>query len=56
MARLAARLAPAQAVPATAIGCSGDAMEAQAEGGAPLTFPGTTGVARPMPGGVVARP
>ena len=63
MAMLAARLAPDRVLPAGAVGWSGDAMEAQAFAylalrtlqGAPITFPGTTGVGRPMPGGVVAR-
>ncbi|MGL4263027.1 MAG: anhydro-N-acetylmuramic acid kinase, partial [Afipia sp.] len=42
----------------------GDAIEAQAFGymavrslkGLPLTFPGTTGVAAPLTGGVLAKP
>lgn len=46
------------------VGWSGDAMEAQAFAflavrslrGLPLTFPTTTGVSRPMPGGVIAAP
>ena len=48
---------------ADAVGWSADAMEAQAFGylaarsvlGLPLTFPTTTGVATPMPGGRIAR-
>ena len=46
------------------VGWSADAMEAQAFAflairslrGLPLTFPSTTGVPRPMPGGVIAAP
>jgi anhydro-N-acetylmuramic acid kinase len=46
------------------VGWSADALEAQAFAylavrtlrGLPITFPGTTGVARPMTGGVVAQP
>ncbi|HXL67861.1 MAG TPA: anhydro-N-acetylmuramic acid kinase [Xanthobacteraceae bacterium] len=46
------------------VGWSADAMEAQAFAflavrslrGLPLTFPSTTGVSRPMPGGVIAAP
>jgi anhydro-N-acetylmuramic acid kinase len=49
---------------ADAIGLNGDSMEAEAWAylavrslkGLPLTFPGTTGVARPMTGGVLAKP
>lgn len=49
---------------ANAIGLNGDSMEAEAWAylavrslkGLPLTFPGTTGVAVPMTGGVVAKP
>jgi len=48
-------------VTADAVGWSGDALEAQAFAflavralrGLPLSFPTTTGVPRPMPGGVV---
>jgi anhydro-N-acetylmuramic acid kinase len=64
MAMRVGRLAPARVVPADAFGWSGDALEAQAFAylavrtlqGVPITFPGTTGVARPMPAGLVARP
>ena len=49
---------------AGAVGWSADALEAQAFAylavrtlkGMPITFPTTTGVPRPMPGGVLARP
>ena len=62
MAALAERLeAPVQ--PVEAVGWDGDALEAQAFAylalrsldGLALSLPGTTGVARPMPGGVVHR-
>jgi anhydro-N-acetylmuramic acid kinase len=61
---LAARLSPAQVLTADAVGWSGDAIEAQAFGylaarhmrGLPITFPGTTGIPRPMPGGILAEP
>jgi anhydro-N-acetylmuramic acid kinase len=62
MQALATALAqPVQAV--EAVGWDGDALEAQAFGymavrslrGLPLTFPGTTGVAAPLPGGVLHR-
>jgi len=51
-------------VSADSIGWSADAMEAQAFAylavralnGLPLTFPGTTGVAQPMTGGIISRP
>jgi anhydro-N-acetylmuramic acid kinase len=51
-------------VAADMLGWSGDAIEAQAFAylavrslrGLPLSFPGTTGVPHPMPGGVLARP
>ena len=51
-------------VPAENCGFNGDAMEAEAwaylavrvQKGLPLTFPGTTGVAKPMTGGVIATP
>jgi anhydro-N-acetylmuramic acid kinase len=64
MHMLAARLAPATVLTADALGWSADALEAQAFAylavrtlrGLPLTFPTTTGVARPMSGGVVVRP
>jgi anhydro-N-acetylmuramic acid kinase len=49
---------------ANEIGWSGDALEAQAFAflavralkGLPITFPSTTGVSKPMPGGVIVRP
>jgi anhydro-N-acetylmuramic acid kinase len=61
MAALAARL-PAPVVPVDAVGWDGDALEAQCfallavrvRRGLPLSFPGTTGVPRPMPGGRIA--
>ena len=64
MRMLAARLAPATVEPADAVGWSVDALEAQAfaflavraHKGLPLTFPTTTGVARPVQGGVLALP
>lgn len=51
-------------VPAEAVGLDGDAIEAEAWAylairslkGLPITFPGTTGVAAPLTGGVLARP
>lgn len=51
-------------VPAEAVGLDGDAVEAEAWGflavrtllGLPITFPGTTGVAEPLTGGVISRP
>ena len=51
-------------VPAEALGIDGDAVEAEAWGylavrallGLPITFPGTTGVAQPLTGGVISRP
>ncbi len=59
MGRLRARL-PCRIVDAAALGWSGDAIEAQAFAylavrsrlGLPITFPGTTGVASPLTGGV----
>jgi anhydro-N-acetylmuramic acid kinase len=50
--------------PVEAVGWDGDALEAQCFGflaarvaaGLPLSFPGTTGVPRPMPGGRVTNP
>ena len=50
-------------VPSEAIGVNGDSLEAEAWAylavrslkGLPITFPGTTGVPRPMTGGVLAR-
>jgi anhydro-N-acetylmuramic acid kinase len=63
MRMLAERLSPAKVETAGAVGWSADALEAQAFAylavrslkGLPLTFPTTTGVPRPMPGGVLAR-
>ena len=60
---LAERVAPASVETADALGWSSDALEAQAFAylavrtlrGLPITFPSTTGVAQPMPGGIVAR-
>jgi anhydro-N-acetylmuramic acid kinase len=62
MAMLAGRVEAAVA-PAEAAGVDGDAMEAEAWAylavrslkGLPISFPGTTGVPAPLPGGVVAR-
>jgi anhydro-N-acetylmuramic acid kinase len=62
MRMLAERLAPAAIDTADAVGWSADALEAQAFAylavrslhGLPLSFPGTTGVPHPMPGGVLA--
>ncbi|HKA74341.1 MAG TPA: anhydro-N-acetylmuramic acid kinase [Xanthobacteraceae bacterium] len=64
MRMLAQDLAPASVETADAAGWSADALEAQAFAylavrtlkGLPITFPTTTGVARPLAGGVVARP
>jgi anhydro-N-acetylmuramic acid kinase len=64
MRMLAGRLAPATVLTADALGWSADALEAQAFAflavrtlrGLPITFPTTTGVARPMTGGMVAKP
>src|SRR5437868_2896690 len=64
MGMLAARLGPAAVVTADTVGWSADALEAQAFAylavralrGLPITFPATTGVPRPLTGGVVARP
>jgi anhydro-N-acetylmuramic acid kinase len=63
-AMLADRLAPATVETAAAVGWSADALEAQAFAflaarrirGLPITFPGTTGVARAMTGGLIAQP
>ncbi len=63
MAALAARL-PAPVAPVEAVGWDGDALEAQCfallavrvRGGLPLSFPGTTGVAAPLPGGRIVSP
>lgn len=54
----------ARVEPAETLGFNGDSMEAEAWAylavrsakGLPLTFPGTTGVRRPVTGGVLARP
>jgi anhydro-N-acetylmuramic acid kinase len=64
MRMLAGRLAPAGLATANEVGWSADALEAQALAylavrslrDLPLTFPGTTGVAHPMTGGVLAKP
>jgi anhydro-N-acetylmuramic acid kinase len=61
---LAEQLAPARIETAAAVGWSADALEAQAFAylavrslrGLPITYPGTTGVPRPLTGGVVAMP
>jgi anhydro-N-acetylmuramic acid kinase len=61
---LAVQLAPARVETAAAVGWSADALEAQAFAylalrslrGLPITYPGTTGVPRPLTGGVVAMP
>ena len=61
MAMIAERVECAVA-PAEAAGMDGDAMEAEAWAylavrslkGLPITFPGTTGVPRPLTGGVLA--
>jgi anhydro-N-acetylmuramic acid kinase len=63
MAALRARL-PAPVAPVEAVGWDGDALEAQCfallavrvRRGLPLSFPGTTGVARPLPGGRIMLP
>lgn len=62
MAMIAERVENA-VVPAEAIGLDGDSLEAEAWAylavralkGLPITFPGTTGVARPLTGGVLVR-
>ena len=64
MRMLAERLAPAAVETADAVGWSADALEAQAFAylaarclrGLPITFPDTTGVRQPMPGGVLVQP
>jgi anhydro-N-acetylmuramic acid kinase len=64
MRMLGERLAPATVEIAEAVGWSADALEAQAFAflaarrlrGLPITFPGTTGVAHAMTGGVIAQP
>ena len=61
---LAERVAPARVETAHDAGWSIDSLEAQAFAylavrslhGLPITFPGTTGVPRPLCGGVLARP
>ena len=63
MRMLAQRLAPARVETAGAVGWSADALEAQAFAylavrtlkGLPITFPSTTGVPRPIAGGVIVR-
>jgi anhydro-N-acetylmuramic acid kinase len=63
MSMLAERLAPARIETAAAVGWSADALEAQAFAylavrtvkGLPITYPGTTGVARPLAGGVLVQ-
>jgi anhydro-N-acetylmuramic acid kinase len=64
MRMLAERLAPARIETANAVGWSADALEAQAFAylavrslrGLPISFPTTTGVPRPLTGGVSVRP
>ena len=64
MRGLAAALRPADVVTAEALGFDGDSVEAEAWAylavravqGLAITFPGTTGVAKPMTGGRIARP
>ncbi len=64
MRMLAERLAPARIETADEAGWSVDSLEAQAFAylavrslrGLPITFPGTTGVPRPLTGGVLAKP
>ncbi len=64
MRMLAERLAPASVETAEAAGWNAEAIEAQAFAymavrslrGLPITFPGTTGAAKPMTGGVLAEP
>jgi anhydro-N-acetylmuramic acid kinase len=64
MRMLAERLAPAKVETADAAGWSADALEAQAFAflavrclrGKPLTFPTTTGVPRPLTGGIIEKP
>jgi len=63
MAALAARV-PGEVAPVEVVGWDGDALEAEAFAflavrslrRLPLTFPGTTGVSRPMAGGRISRP
>ena len=62
MAMIAERVENA-VIPAEAGGMDGDALEAEAWAylavrslkGLPITFPGTTGVRKPLSGGVLAR-
>ena len=62
MAMIAERVEAAVA-PAEVAGIDGDSLEAEAWAylavrslnGLPITFPGTTGVSRPLTGGVLAR-
>ncbi len=64
MRMLAERLKPASVETADAVGWSSQSIEAQAFAylavrclrGLPLTFPATTGVPRPLPGGILIRP
>lgn len=64
MRMLEERLKPAAVITADAVGWSADHLEAQAFAflavrtlkGLPITFPTTTGVPRPLTGGVVAQP
>lgn len=64
MRMIAERLSPARVETADMVGWSSDALEAQAFAylavrslrRLPLTFPGTTGVSRPLTGGLVAQP
>ncbi len=64
MKMLSLRLAPATVETADEAGWSADALEAQAFAylaartlnNLPITFPTTTGVRSPLPGGVIARP
>lgn len=64
MRMLSEQLAPATVTRGNDLGWSGDAIEAQAFAylaarsvkGLPLTFPGTTGVAAPLTGGILAKP
>ena len=64
MRMLAGRLAPATVETVDAVGWPSQTIEAPALvylagrtlNGLPITFPKTTGVARPLPGGLVAQP
>ena len=64
MRMLVERLKPSSVMRGSDLGWSGDAIEAQAFAymavrslrGLPLTFPGTTGVAEPLTGGILAKP